>query len=71
MLRYAILTGLFRGYFLGLAIFWLHAISVSIFGKEKRKVERIIGACLIAFIWPIALFSPEGRKKLLVQTTKL
>ena len=37
MLKYAILTGLFRGYLLGVAIFWLHAVSVSLFGKERAK----------------------------------
>lgn len=71
MLKYALLTGLFRVYLLGVFLFWMHAISVSLFGKEKRKAKRIIGACLIAFIWPLALFSPEGRQKLLINAKQL
>lgn len=64
MFKYVVLTGLFRVYLLGVFLFWIHAISVSLFGRETGKTKRIINACLIAFIWPVAIFSPEGRKKL-------
>lgn len=65
MFKYMVLTGLFRAYLLGVAIFWIHAISVAVFGQGNDRVKRIGNACLIAFIWPLAVFSPEGRKKLL------
>lgn len=62
-----------RLYIAGILLFWLNALSTVIFSKsiKKGKLGILLTACVLSWIWPLALFSPEGRKRLLITSSIL
>jgi len=61
-------------YFGGGALFFLNTVSTVIFKprtKLLKKLNAIIRTVAFSSLWPLAIFSPSGRKILLNKTTNL
>lgn len=60
-----------RLYLAGIVLVLLNAVSTVIFSKTiKRKRLALMGtALLLVAFWPLAIFSEDGRKRLLLTTT--
>lgn len=57
-----------RIYFSGIMLVMLNAASTLVFSKtiKKRKFSLMMTAVLLVPLWPLAIFSEEGRKRLLL-----
>jgi hypothetical protein len=62
---------LYRVYVGVVVLFILNALSVSIFSRKRNKLRLIVSAGLLSLVWPLALFSTQGRKILFVKATGL
>jgi hypothetical protein len=62
---------LWRVYFAIATVFIISSLSGLIFGRGKSSLKRALNLITISFFWPIALFSPKGRKQLFNQTQKI
>ncbi len=53
-------------YFLGIALFIYHALSRMLFssGGFLKKLAALGKEIAFSVVWPLALFSKDGRKKL-------
>lgn len=60
-------------YFLGIALFTLNSVSRALFAKLPilRKLRGIISAFSFSIMWPLSLFSDEGRAVILSKTKNL
>lgn len=66
MLRYMIVETLYVVYLTGFLLICVHHLSVAVFGHTKRydKERSLLSGVLLALIWPLALFSRDGRNEL-------
>lgn len=66
MLRYLIVETLYVAYLTGFLLICVHHLSVAVFGRTKRydRDRTLIGGLVLALIWPLALFSKDGRDEL-------
>jgi hypothetical protein len=60
-------------YFAGIALFFLNSVSYALFSKAKwqTKLDRVLTAIVFSLLWPLTVFSEEGRKVLFRKTTNL
>lgn len=60
-------------YFAGIALFLLNSLSYALFAKSKwkRRIKRIFSAIFFSILWPLSLFSEEGRRVLFSKTINL
>ena len=60
-----LLMRLFYGvYFIGLWICLYHILSQLFFNKNSQQTQLGLDSFIMAFLWPLALFSKSGRKRL-------
>lgn len=55
----------------GIIVFLLNAIANSLFSKCSRRISLFLFSIPFMLIWPLALFSPNGRKILFLKIEKL
>lgn len=63
---------LYRFYAAVGVLFILNAISVTAFSRKSplKKLGLVASAGLMSLIWPLAIFSSQGRKTLLAKASK-
>lgn len=66
-----VLLVFYNAWLLGFGILTINTVSRFIFSTPKIPFEDAGRAFLFSLIWPIAIFSPQGRKSLLVHAQKL
>lgn len=68
-----ILKVFYMVYFAGVALFVLNSVSFALFKKAtiKLKIKRIFSAVIFSVLFPLSLFSAEGRKVLFNNFNKL
>lgn len=73
MIRFVVVEILWVVYLVGILVICLHHLSVSIFEKAEpfHKQRSLLASVGFAVIWPLALFSSEGRSELKHKITKL
>lgn len=62
---------LLRAYAIGIGIILLNAISVFLFEKTLKAFIGIGKALALSIVWPLAIFSQQGRKVLFNNLKKM
>lgn len=65
-MTYAVLRFVYTAYLAGAALLFLHAASRTIFGGGSlaAKLRQVGQIGWFSLVWPLAVFSPAGRRAL-------
>ena len=61
-MMYMILKLIYSGYFIFIAIYLVHLVSMLIFSKLqfKKKLKRFFTGVFVAAVWPLMICSSSG-----------